>query len=196
MFLGKILQKGGLMKFYHYITKGSNVFKTGLFSFSKSPNVDLNYYIKRSGYSTQQDIAKWMDKFFKGYSRGIRCFSEPIKWYPHSQRLKEMVDSCDLLLIDADKLQEDGLLEKIYINPALSMDDTIRKEQCATIEKNHNDGFYPIEMKDISKAPVDWTVCDDVTGRRFAFVPFYFLILKDGVIPPQYLKKVANCEKK
>ena len=41
---------------------------------------------------------------------------------------------------------------------------------------------------EISQTPVDWTVCDDKMGRRFAFVPYYLLIIKDGVIPPRYIK--------
>ena len=40
------------MKLYHYVTKGSDVLKTGLFSFSKSPNVDLNFYAPSFQYVT------------------------------------------------------------------------------------------------------------------------------------------------
>ena len=57
-------------------------------------------------------------------------------------------------------------------------------------EKLHNDGFYPIKLNDISQEPVDYSVCDDESGRRFAFLPMYLLVMKDGVIPPKYLKKV------
>lgn len=100
-----------------------------------------------------------------------------------------MIDTCDCFEIDADALQTDGLLEAIYINPPLSLDETIRTQQWQEIQDKHNDGFYPIKMSDIPTTPVDWTRCDDKTGRRFAFVPFYMLIVKDGVIPPKYLKK-------
>ena len=178
------------MKLYHYISKPNNVLKTGLFSFSKSPNVDLNYYTKRSGCRTQAEISKWMDSCFMGYSRGVRVLREPLKWHPKALRLKEIIDSCDLLEIDAEKLQKDGLLEAVYYHIPMSMDEKEQKKQLRKQEKLHNDGFYPIKLSDISPDPVDYSVCDDESGRRFAFLPFYLIILKDGIIPPKYIRKV------
>ena len=177
------------MKFYHYAPKDNNVLQNGLCGFASSPKARIADYA-RSGKTTQAEITQWMEEFFTGYSRGIRCFSEPIKYYPHSLRLKTMIEACDLFEIDADTLQQDHLLEKIYINPALSLDEKTRQQQWDKIQEKHNDGFYPIELSQIPKTPVNWTVCDDKTGRRFAFVPFYMLIVKDGVIPPKYLKKL------
>ena len=181
-----------IMRLYHYILKGSNVLQTGLFSFSKSPNADLNYYIKRSGYKTQHDISQWMENFFTGYSRGIRVLKEPLKWHPRALRLKEIIDSCDLLEIDVDTLQKDGLIEAVYYHPPLSVDDTERAEQLIKQENLHNDGFYPIRLADILPDPVDYSVCDDTLGRRFAFLPFYLLVMKDGVIQPQYLRIIPQ----
>lgn len=83
-----------------------------------------------------------------------------------------------------------GDLEKIYINPPLSLNEAISQKQLQDIQDKHNDGFYPIALNQIPTDPVDWTVCDDAAGRRFAFVPFYFLIMKKGVISPSYLKKI------
>ena len=51
------------MKLYHYVPKGSHALETGQFSFSKSPQVNLNYYIKRSGCHTQETIAQWIEGF-------------------------------------------------------------------------------------------------------------------------------------
>ena len=57
----------------------------GLMSFSKSKRVNLKSYIWRAkGLKTQEDVSNWMEKCFKGRSRGIRLFTEPIKWYDHS----------------------------------------------------------------------------------------------------------------
>ena len=42
-------------------------------------------------------------------------------------------------------------------------------------------------IKDIDYSPIDWSVCDDELGRRFAYVRYYLIVLKDGCIPPQYL---------
>ena len=180
------------MRLYHYILKGNNVLETGLFSFSKSRCVDLTYYIKRSGYKTQHDISQWMENFFTGYSRGIRVLKEPLKWHSRALRLKEIIDSCDLLEIDVDTLQKDGLIEAVYYHPPLSVNDAERAMQLAKQESLHNDGFYPVRLEDISSDPLDYSACDDELGRRFAFLPFYLLIMKDGVIPPEYLKKLTT----
>ena len=177
------------MKLYHYITKGCDVLKTGLFSFSKSPNVDLNYY-KRSGFKTQAEIAKWMEGFFDGYSRGIRALKEPLRWHSKALRLKEIIDNCDLVEIDAERLLKDGLLEAVYYHLPLSLDDKEREKQLQKQEKLHNDGFYRINLEDISTDAIDYSVCDDASGRRFAFIPFYLLVLKDGYIPPEYLRQI------
>jgi hypothetical protein len=35
---------------------------------------------------------------------------------------------------------------------------------------------------------VDWSVCDEKLGLRFSVVPYYLIVLKGGVIPPEYIK--------
>ena len=43
-------------------------------------------------------------------------------------------------------------------------------------------------IKDIDYSPIDWSVCDDELGRRFAYVRYYLIVVKGGVIEPKYLK--------
>lgn len=42
-------------------------------------------------------------------------------------------------------------------------------------------------IHDIGSEPVEWTACDDKFGLRFSVVPYYLIVIKDGIIPPQYL---------
>lgn len=53
------------------------------------------------------------------------------------------------------------------------------------------DGIYHKldAIEDIDFSPVDWTICDDESGRRIAYVRYYLLIVKDGVIPPKYIRE-------
>ena len=44
-----------------------------------------------------------------------------------------------------------------------------------------------ISVKDIDFSPVDWSICNDKLGRRFAYVRYYLLVIKDGLIPPEYI---------
>ena len=179
------------MKMYHHAPKGSDILKTGLFAFSRSPQVDLGYYTYRSGKKTQAEISAWMEEFFPGYSRGIRCFTEPIQ--PTTPNLKSLVTATDVYEIDLDGLIKDNLLEAVYVKYPLSADDKIRAKQVTEWEANHQDGFDRLSSPDkIDYSPINWGICNDEKGWRFAFTGFHLLIMKDGVIPPKYLTYIGG----
>lgn len=172
------------MKLYHYIAKPNTALRDGILSFANNPNADLRYYFKRSNETTHDGIVKWMESCFEGRSRGIRGFSEPIKWTNDSLSLKDFIDSADMFSIDLEALDRDGLLEAIYVSPSVN--------DVPTMKELWNSDELLIKLhdyKDISARPVDWSVCNDELGRRFAYVPYYIIIIKGGVIPPKYIKK-------
>lgn len=172
------------MKLYHYIAKPNTALDDGILSFAKNPNADLKYYYKRSGQTTHDGIVKWMENCFEGRSRGIRGFSEPVKWTDNSLSLKDFIDNADMFSIDLEALDRDGLLEAIYISPSVA--------DCPTLKEQWECDELLIKLydyKDISVRPIDWSVCNDELGRRFAYVPYYIIVIKGGVIPPQYIKK-------
>ena len=172
------------MKLYHYIAKPNTALKDGILSFAKNPNADLRYYFKRSNETTHDGIVKWMENCFEGRSRAIRGFSEPIQWTEKSMSLKDFVDNADMYSIDLDALDKDGLLEAIYISPSVA--------DCPTLKEQWESDELLIKLydyKDISIRPIDWSVCNDELGRRFSYVPYYLIVIKGGVIPPEYIKK-------
>ena len=172
------------MKLYHYIAKHNTALKDGILSFVKNPNADLKYYFKRSGETTHDGIVKWMESCFEGRSRGIRGFSEPVKWTDNSLSLKDFIDHADIYSIDLEALDKDGLLEAIYISPSVA--------DCPTLKEQWDSDELLIKLydyKDISVRPIDWSVCNDELGRRFAYVPYYIIVIKGGVIPPKYITK-------
>ena len=123
-----------------------------------------------------------MEKCFKGRSRGIRCLIEPMQYTERTPSIKQFIESADLFEIDVSALDKDGLLEAVYVSPSV-----LEKEP-----ENKYDELL-IKLSDISKidfTPNDYTILDDEKGWRFAFMRYYLLIVKDGVIPPKYIKLV------
>jgi hypothetical protein len=172
------------MKVYHYVSKPNNASNEGILSLFKNPHADLRYYYKRSGKTSHKEIVRWFEDSFAGRSRGIRVFSEPIRWTAKSLSLKEFVENADMFSIDVDALAQDGFLEAVYVSPPVP--------DVPTLKGQWNCDELLIKLPDyhlISPYPVDWSMCDDELGRRFAFVPYYLLVIKDGVILPRYFIK-------
>ena len=160
------------MKLYHYVAKPNTVLKEGILSFAQNPSADLRYYFKRSEETTHDGIIKWMEACFEGRSRGVRAFTEPIKWSKNSLSLKKFIDNAYFSpsVMDVPTLKEENYCDELLIR------------------------LY--DYKDIKVRPVDWTVCNDELGRRFAFVPYYVIVIKGGVIAPKYLILEDDCHQK
>ena len=175
------------MKLYHYISKPNTALNEGILSFAKNPNADLRYYFKRSGETTHDGIVKWMENCFEGRSRGVRVFSEPIQWTDKSINMfKPFVENADLFSIDLDALAKDGLIEAVYVSPAIKINTDKDFPQDVDERLVKLNSIY-----DIDTSAVDWSVCDEKLGLRFSVVPYYLIVIKGGVIPPKYITKEA-----
>lgn len=173
------------MKLYHYITKGNSALTDGILSFARNPQADLTYYYRRSGADTHEGIIRWMESCFAGRSRGIRGFTEPIQWTQHSLNLKSFVDNADLFAIDLDALDADGRIEAVYVSPPVTEIPGIKESRdCDEILQKLSG------IEEISLSPIDWSVCNDKLGRRFAYIRYYLVIVKDGIIPPRYISQI------
>lgn len=175
------------MKLYHYIAKGNDAQEKGILSFANNQKADLSYYFKRSGgKKTHKEICEWMESCFAGRSRAIRAFSEPIQWTERSiYCLKNFVDNADMFEIDISAMDKDGFIEDVYVSPSILDFPNIKEEQgMDEILKKLNG------ISEIDYTPVDWSVCDDKLERRFAWVRYYLIVVKNGVIPPKYITKI------
>ena len=172
------------MKLYHYITKGNTALTEGVLSFAKNPNANLEYYYKRTGgKTTHEDIVAWFEGCFEGRSRAIRGFSEPIQWTDKSINMfKPFIENADLFSIDLEALQKDGLIEAVYVSPAIrpNLDKDFPQDVDERLVKLNS-------IYDIDTSPVDWTACDEKLGLRFSVVLYYLIVIKGGIIPPRYL---------
>ena len=180
------------MKLYHYAPKDNTIMTEGLLSFSKSKTVDVRSYTWRGeGLKTKKDVCQWMEKCFVGRSRGIRCLTEPMKWYEHSiKALKNFAEEHTLISINVDELSADGLIESVYVSPPIQ---EIYPQVFTDPDFNGRRDEIYIKLNsvnDIDYSPIDWSICDDEKGWRFAFVRYYLLTIKGGIIPPKYLEKV------
>ena len=173
------------MKLYHYIAKPNSALTDGILSFAKNHDADLRYYYKRSNETTHNGIVKWMESCFEGRSRAIRGFSEPIQWTDKSINMfKPFIENADLFSIDLEALAKDGLIEAVYVSPAIkpNLDKDFPQDVDERLVKLSS-------IRDIDTSAVDWSVCDEKLGLRFSVVPYYLLIIKGGIIPPKYITK-------
>ena len=174
------------MILYHYITKGNKALSEGILSLAANPQADLSYYYKRTGgETTHEGVVKWMESCFKGRSRAIRGFSEPIQWTEKSEKMfKDFIEKADLFAIDVSALEADGFVEGVYVSPALrpNLDKKLLKDVDEVLVKLNS-------RNEIDTSPVDWTVCDEKLGLRFSVVPYYLIVVKGGIIPPRYIRK-------
>lgn len=95
---------------------------------------------------------------------------------------KPFIENADLFSIDLEALTKDGLIEAIYVSPAIN----------PNTDKDLLQGVDEILVKlnsinDIDTSPVNWSVCDEKLGLRFSVVPYYIIVIKGGVIPPKYI---------
>ena len=174
------------MILYHYIAKGNTALSEGILSLAANPQADLSYYYKRTGgETTHEGVVKWMESCFKGRSRAIRGFSEPIQWTEKSEKMfKDFIEKADLFAIDVSALEADGFVEGVYVSPALrpNLDKELVKDVDEQLIKLNS-------VNDIDTSSVDWTVCDEKLGLRFSVVPYYLIVVKGGIIPPRYIRK-------
>ena len=53
----------------------------------------------------------------------------------------------------------------------------------------YNERFYQVTPQEIDFSPLTWEKVDAAKDLLYAVVRHYLIVLKDGVIPPQYLKE-------
>jgi len=156
------------MKLYHYAPQQNTIMTDGLISFAGGCG-DIRPYIKRAGSQNRQDIITWMENCFPGRSRSLSVITEPVQWQGNDPMLKEFVDTHTLFSIELDDLLHDNLIESIWCQ--------------------ENNALFKIIPSEIDTSPLPWKNCSRRQGLFFGVIRHYFLVLRDGRISPNYLKK-------
>ena len=161
------------MKLYHYVPYHHTVKENGLLAVVYLPD-ELAKYGVRAQTKNPEGIIGWLEKTFIGRSRAISVLTEPIQGRHNHPMLKDWADKKVLVEIDFDRLLADNLVQSVWCK--VGSDPKGEKEQ-----------FYQIRPDEIEKTPLAWEKCSPENGF-FGVVRHYFLVMKEGVIPPAYLK--------
>ena len=156
---------------YNYAPKDDDILKNGLWSPSKAPRKALSHYFGRARTQTKTGVLKYLESTARGRSRSVSVITDPINkkctYYEWTE------DRC-LCAIDFDKLYHDGLVETIY--------------RC-----------YGKKMTPITASQIKWNEklpWDKVeNGLFFKVIPHYMIVLRDGVIPSQYISLDPKIDK-
>ena len=97
---------------------------------------------------------------------------------------KPFIENADLFSINLEALAKDGLIEAVYVSPAIKPD--LNKDFPQDVDERL---VKLNSINDIDTSAVDWSVCDEKLGLRFSVVPYYIIVIKGGVIPPKYITK-------
>lgn len=166
------------MRLYHYAPKVNTVKEKGLLSISKGPR-DLRAYAHRAGSENKDEIMAWLDKTFVGRSRAISCLTEPIKWQGNDAVLKAIVDRSALFSFELEDLLKAGLVESIWCKNGSDAG-------------GYNEKFFEVKPEEIDLSPLTWEKVDAAKDLLYAVVRHYLIVLKDGYIPPEFLREEQN----
>ena len=166
------------MRLYHYAPKVNTVKEKGLLSISKGPR-DLRAYAHRAGTQNRDEIMAWLDKTFAGRSRAISCLTEPIKWQGNDAVLKAIVDRSALFSFELEDLLKAGLVESIWCKNGSDAG-------------GYNEKFFEVKPEEIELSPLTWEKVDAAKDLLYAVVRHYLIVLKDGYIPPEFLREEQN----
>ena len=162
------------MILYHYVPLKNTVLQDGLLSVSRLPS-ELQKYAERAHAERSDQIQTWLNLTFPARDRSISVLTEPVHWQGCDPMLKVWTDAHLLVEIDFDALERDGLIESIWCK--------------VKSEKNgKHEIFQRITADKIDITPLSWERCSQEKGLFFGAVRHYFLTLKNGEIPPCYLK--------
>lgn len=163
------------MRLYHYAPIENTVLSDGLLSISCIQK-DLRAYAHRAGSDDREEILAWLDKTFDGRSRAISCLTEPIKWQNNDPVLKCIVDNSALFSFDLDELVKDDLIEAIWCKNGSEAG-------------GYNEKFFQVKPEEIDFSPLKWERVDAARDMLYAVIRHYLVVMKNGVIPPKYLKR-------
>ena len=137
--------------------------------------------------NNSEDILNYLRNSFPGRMRSVCVVTEmaPIKEYKHPY-LNWLVSHADVISFELRRLIEDEIVESIYC-----------KDLRKTILTNPDfENIYKVnDINELENTKIDWDLCGSekyISFSPWAAVKHYFLVLKDGYIPPEYITLEVN----
>ncbi len=162
-----------MRRLYTYVPLENTVMQKGLMS-PVLLDKELLKYGRRAGSEDKEKIAAWLDSTFEGRSRSVSCLTEPVHRQGNDVMLKDFVSSRVLFSYDVDRLVKDSVVERIYCKDGSG-------------PGGFNETFVEVSLEEIDFAPLPWEKCSREKGLFFGVIRHYMLVLRDGLIPPEYL---------
>ena len=156
------------MRLYHYAPLQNNIPQQGINTF-KNGYGDVKPYTERAGSENRQKIISWMEGCFPGRSRAISVVTEPIKWEGNDLMLKEFIE-----------------IHRIF---SFELNDLIQNEIIESIWCQEGDKIYSVQPEEIDFSPLLWEKCNQEKGIFFGVIRHYFIVLKEGVLSPKYIRE-------
>lgn len=154
---------------YSYILKPNDVLINGIKAPVLSDAAFLTHYTGRAGSAEKEKIITYLESVFPGRSRAVSCLTEQ---FPdsNSRKLNGFKDLRDCFAFPSDIIKDPQIVEAVW---------------CA-----ENNNFREVEAFDFS--PLPWETINDEDDVFFARIRHYMLVLKQGYLPPEYIKRASE----
>ena len=170
------------MRLYCFTFYWEKIQKEGYLSLAanKDPK-QASVYARKAGSDNLEDIKVYLEKQFEGRTRSICCLTEmpKIEKYEHPY-LDHIVHNASIISFELDDLIKDGLVEAIYCKDCHKM---------AKIDPTKENIYRLNSSDEIDTSPLPWHDAKGEYGSPYNMLRHYFIVLKDGAIPPKYITK-------
>ena len=154
---------------YTYVPKENTVETDGVYGPYRDTEANLvSRYGQRANATTKEGVLAWLEKSFPGRSKCISVLTEPIPDSAAPEVRKFRDESMLVVLPSYEELKRLGIAVAVY-QPHL-----------------HSQGVDKVQVVDYS--PVQWPKQDGYF--TFSGIRYYFVVTKDGYVPPQYCKRI------
>lgn len=159
------------MFLYTYVRKPHTVLTEGIKTPLTADESRLFHYAARAESEKKKDILLYLESVFIGRSRAVSCLTEQAP-ETDNPKIRGWAESCDCFAFDPAVLEQSSLIETFW----------------------RLDGNLPVQIsrEQIDSSSLPWESVDPYDNVFFKRIPHYMLVLKDGVLPPEFLFQAAR----
>ncbi len=169
------------MRLYCFTFYLDKIMKEGYLSLAanKDPK-QASVYARKAGSDNLEDIKAYLERQFEGRTRSICCLTEmpEIKEYEHPY-LNHIVHYADIISFELDDLVKANLVEAIWCKDC---------HETAKIDYEKENIYRLKSFDEIDTSPLPWDDAKEEYGSPYNMLRHYFIVLRKGFIPPEFIK--------